>query len=181
MQRFEHVGVAKEVRDADEHVAVEQVELRWIIADPFQVRGQRLHFGDGHAPAHSPFDRVRLVVREIVVMLLVQEREQRGHVLFRQMGRLIVTRSTFDVARDTDDLIRDGRGRENEIDGTGSDGVFRHPVEARALILREHDSSPVLDGARAERPVARRPRQHHPDRATPLILGQAIEESVDQH
>ena len=76
LQRGEDLSVAEETRDLDQNVGVELLDFMLIIASDRQVLSERAYFAKGHTPANAPLDRRRLVVREIDVVLLMNERVQ---------------------------------------------------------------------------------------------------------
>ena len=88
-QRLETVvalGLAKEVRDHDEHVVVELLELGTIAADQVGIVVQRLDAMQGHAPFGAAHDRALLVAGEVDAIGLRHARHDTGRVVVRLDG-----------------------------------------------------------------------------------------------
>jgi hypothetical protein len=67
--------VAEERGDADQHLLEQQVQLLRVRAQEVGVGGHRIQAMHGHAPGDAAHQRVRLVGRQIVPGVFMQQRQ----------------------------------------------------------------------------------------------------------
>ena len=65
LEHIERLGVAKETRDADEHVGEERVEFLGIAPEKALVALQRVLLGENDAPGDAPLDGAGSVERKV--------------------------------------------------------------------------------------------------------------------
>ena len=183
LQGLPGLRLAKEVRDADEQVLLQQADLVGMIG---QVPGVVVHGGDlpqRHPPADPPHEGAGFVAAKVVTdpgAQDIQDGPQAGVGLRR--GRLVVPGRCDHLPGQVGDGPGDGVGRENRIRHARVDGVLRHIGELG--VLRVLDDRPAAGGPDLREPqgaVAAAARQQDAAASVSPVVGQGAEEVVDRH
>ena len=163
LQILEHLRVAEEARDVDQHVPKEGFGLGAIALHDLRVLGRRADAPQQHAPGRPTLEGRIPVLTEVHARGLA-ERGQHAR-------KLIGVADDGIVLADGDGEIglvgqgREPRGnltrRQHQVHDAAGDGSPRHPgVLRRLIVLRECDAAGGLDLAQAERAVGAGARQH---------------------
>jgi hypothetical protein len=185
LERGEGLGIAEEVRDADQQVAEELLRLLGILAQALDVGrhgGELVHL---HATLDPPHERRGLVAAEVVAGLAPQQRadarQLAAHLLGERVPDVLLVQLP-QVARVLDEPCRHLLGRQHVVHHARADRAAEHGVvPGRFGRLRHHHPAVLLDRAQAERAVAARARQQDADGAVALVLRQRVEQAVDRH
>ena len=146
---FEGARVAKEVRDVNQAVLGEPLNLRVVGLQELDVRLRRLQMVQGHATLDASPDRAGLVARQVIAHAHLHELEDALVGLRRRHGRLDVRRfeGTSDQALDQ---LRDRHRLEHTVDTTRRQRSVRHTIELRAFGgLNDNKSALLLDASHA--------------------------------
>ena len=179
-QRLERLGVAEKTGHADEHVLVKQAQLVRCGEYVLDVVGLLFDAVQGHPSLDPAIDRGRLVGGQIIAERRPDENDQLVDLRLNLRRRRPDARQVG-VMRNMQELLGDLIRGQREVSPAAVDRAAGHPLELRRTrILGERDAARFLDRLEAERPVCPRPREHHPDRARSLVLGQRTKEVVDR-
>ncbi len=177
---FVNLGIAEEIRDVDQQVVKERLDLVGFLLQKLEIFFETLRLPHQHPAVQPAQNRGLLVLREIDAGVTAQQQEQpvqggavAGQFAFRflQMHRAMGDRGQF--------LGNPARGK-NEIHHPRGDGAPRHAIELGGLVLGEGDSAFRLDALQSQGAVRCRAREHHPHRIEAELVSEGVEESIDR-
>lgn len=178
----ENRGIPEELRDADQQVVEQRIDLLRRVLEVLHVIGQSVDPVDRHAASDPPVDGAALIEREIMPRVVenqgvdflyggfVQPGDRSGVVL-RRRGR----------GRSVEQAVGHGIRRSLIVDEPGGDGTTGHAVKITAgRRLHEDETLLGLDGGDPRRAVTAGAGEHDPD--GPLAAGarQGAEKGVDR-
>ena len=184
LEDLELLGVAEELRHADEQVVEEVLRLGRLGPQELDIAADVVLLHDLHAALDAPQEGVLLVAVEVVPGALAQD----GRDPAERIGRFGEARfealalvETAEMAGVGLDPLRDGLGRQEEVGERAGRGA-RRELE-RALLrsaLGDGEAALLLQRRDAERAVAGAAVKHDADRPLALGLGKGDEEAVDR-
>ena len=179
-QLVEAPFLPEERGDLDEQVVVQGLDLRGLVAQHLQIRGDVLHLADRHAPGQPALEGRRLVLAEIDAGGRPQQRHDLAHGGAGRGQRRRLAPGKVRVAGQPGQLGAERRQGQAEVDHACIERALGHPGKARrARVLREGDPALRPDRRQPGRPVGGGAGEDHPD-GLPAALGrQRSQEEVD--
>ena len=184
LEEVERFRIAEELRDADEEILEEVVELGRIGSEHRNVVVDRLDVAQRHPPLDASLDRRSFVVGEVDVGVRPQEPDDllEAVPLVELVGRARGERPRIGMIRKAEQVPRDPLRRQDVVDAAVRDRAARHAVLLRRLlVLGERDAALGLDRLEPERPVRAAARQDDADRLGAVDAGHRAEQMVDRH
>ena len=183
LQCLEDLDVAKEVRDGDQQIVEEQIDLVGRVAEQLDVRREIVEPVELQPTLHAPSDGRFLVSREIAAGAIADDLED---VAQRRLAvaSLVGDEITEDVRVELGQLdqARSNVGHwQGNVDRPGADRAAGHAVVLRISgILGDRQPAVSLDRRQAGRSVGPRSAEDDTDRAAVVHLGERPEEVVDE-
>jgi hypothetical protein len=173
------LGVTKERGDANQHLLEQQVQLLRIGTQEVGVGLHRLQAMDGNAPGDAAHQRVRLVERQVVPRVFVQQ-----HQYGVQRRREVFGRGPFGGRLNPGDaqdaMWHVGRQRD-DVDTARGHGAEGHGVELRRSGLLSQRQPPLHpDRLQPQGAVGPHAGQHDADRPLAELSRQRAEQHVDR-
>ena len=182
LQHLEHLRIAEEMGDADEHVTKQRLHLGGSLLEIFDVAVDPLDLVHGHAALDPAVDGARFVLGKVVAGLGAQQDEDLLQRVLDLGGRdSAVLRVPAKGVRGVADELRGHLGRQQfVVHQAGADGAARHAVElGRGRVLRHDHAALTLDRAHPLGAVAAGAREDDADGPLALLLGERAEEKID--
>ena len=182
LQHLEHLRVAEEMGDADEHVTKQRLHLGGSLLEIFDVAVDPLDLVHGHAALDAAVDGARFVLGKVVAGLGAQQDEDLLQRVLELGGRKGGGLGQLAKGvRGVGDELRGHLGRRQfVVHQAGADGAARHAVElGRGRVLRHDHAALTLDGAHALGAVAAGAREDDADGPLALLPGEGAEEKID--
>ena len=185
-QDGEGFGIAKKAGDADEQVAIELAQLVGMLFGVAGIIAESIETQHHHAAADTAADGGGFVMGEIDFGAGAQEIEDALEVVAIAFGEFFGAGHTgaggdeIRMVADFGEFAADIGGAEDEIDGTGGDGIAGHAAEAGGgFILCKGDAAFRFDSAQAETSIGSVAGEDDADSAAALDGGQRAEEDID--
>ncbi len=156
LEYSERLRIAKEVRDADQQLALERLNFVRVIPQEHRVRLDARQFVQLLPPADAPEHCRSLVLREVVTGTKPDQRQDvRQHVEASVRGRLrSILQGIAHAPTHRQEPRRHLRHRQNVMHQPGRDRVARHVVVlALARVLRHDDPAVFVHPLEAVRSV----------------------------
>ena len=184
LQTLKRLLVPKELRDADQQVAVQGMQFCRVVAQSPYVLGQIVRPVQPQPPLQTAAHRGRSVMAEIDAEFVLQEPKHDVHVSVRahrhEFRRQDQRRSVFGEV--LQDRPRHFIGRQHGIHRPGFHGAARHPVESGGLLALSDDQAALfVNRQQSARTVAAGSRENDRRGLPSGILGQGTEKHVDRH
>ena len=184
LQHLERFRLPKELRDADQQILEQILELGRVAAQQCDVGIDVIDVPKSHAALDPSLDRRPLVMAEVDFLAGPQKVDDLldGVSAVERIGRRRRRLLRVGMLRQTDQVSCDLLRRQHMIDASVHNGAAGHAfVLGGRFLLGERDAPFRLDRLKAERPVRTAPRQDHADRLGALHLRQRPEQVIGRH
>ena len=182
LELFKEIGIAEEIRDANEDLLDEDVHLLGVVAEKLGKFAEGLGVGDEHAAFDAAQDGGALVVGEIDAAGVFQDGVDVGEGFLVRKGGFVFRRAQeHRCVREIEDLLGDLLRRQHKIRQAGVDDALGHAVKAGAFRhLGDDEAVVLLHGLDAAGAVAPCAGKNDGDGVFLVLLGHRVEEDVDR-
>jgi hypothetical protein len=177
------------MRHPDQQVIEQRGNFLGVAAQPFDIARQFVELRDLHPANHPAYKRLALVATEIMTELLFEDPRDHEFGLVDLFG-LVLQPVVFGQAvlgqtapGELNQAERHLLDRQDDVHQPSGNRLCRHTGLGRLLAIRtlsNGEPAGFLDGLDADRAVATAVRQHDPDRLLAPVLGQRMQERIDQ-
>lgn len=186
LESVEHLGIAEETGNVDEHVLIEGLDFGGIGLDVLNVILDLVHFVDDHAALDAAENGGLAIVSEVHAGGLAQELENLVEAAIFGRSELHEFAGTIapdvGMAGDAGELTSNQLGRKDVVHAAGGDGTARHAVVfGGSVILSEGDAAVGLNFGEPGGAVAAGTREDDADGVMALLLGESAHEVVNGH